>query len=147
MPIDDIDKWVEELQKEIDEEEIKRYNKYIVELFQNPKNWGKSKDEEISVGHAYEGSCGDTMQFFLKIRDNIIEKANFITDGCGATVAAGSQTTIMIEGKSLQYVERLETKDLDQKLGGLPDDHKHCAELAIRTLKRAIEKYKYQSQE
>ncbi len=147
MPIDDIDKWVEELQKEIDEEEIKRYNKYIVELFQNPKNWGKPKDEEISVGHAYEGSCGDTMQFFLKIRDNIIEKANFITDGCGATVAAGSQTTIMIEGKSLQYVERLETKDLDQKLGGLPDDHKHCAELAIRTLKRAIEKYKYQSQE
>ncbi|MFX0024636.1 MAG: iron-sulfur cluster assembly scaffold protein [Candidatus Hermodarchaeota archaeon] len=147
MPLDDIDKWVKELQKEIDEEEIKRYNKYIVELYQNPKNWGKPVDDQISVGHAYEGSCGDTMQFFLKVKDNIIEKANFITDGCGATVAAGSQATMMIEGKSLQYVESLQAKDLDDKLGGLPEDHKHCADLAIRTLKRAIEKYKYKNQE
>ena len=145
IPLDDIDKWVEEIQKEIDQEEAKRYNKYIVELYQNPKNWGKPKDEEISVGHAYEGFCGDTMQFFLKIENNIIQKANFITDGCGATVAAGSQTTIMIEGTSLQYVENLKPIDLDEKLGGLPDDHKHCAELAIRTLQRAIEKYKTQS--
>jgi nitrogen fixation NifU-like protein len=143
MPLDDLDKWVEEIQKEINEEEIKRYNKYIVELYQNPKNWGKPRDEEISTRHAYEGSCGDTMQFFLKIKDNIIEKANFITDGCGATVAAGSQITIMIEGKPIQYAESLEAIDLDKKLGGLPDDHKHCAELAIKTLHRAIEKYKY----
>ncbi|MFX1379961.1 MAG: iron-sulfur cluster assembly scaffold protein [Promethearchaeota archaeon] len=137
---------MEELQKEINEEEIKRYNRYIVELFQNPKNWGKLENSQISVSHAYEGSCGDTMQFFLKIKDNVIEKANFITDGCGATVAAGSQATMMIEGKSLQYVENLKSKDLDEKLGGLPDDHKHCAELAIRTLHRAVEKYKFQSQ-
>jgi nitrogen fixation NifU-like protein len=146
MPPNDIDKWVEEIQKEIDEEAIRRYNKYIVELYQNPKNWGKPKDEEISAGHVYEGPCGDTMQFFLKIENNTIERANFITDGCGATVAAGSQTTIMIEGKPLQYAEGLKSIDLDEKLGGLPDDHKHCAELAIRTLHRAIEKYKNKSQ-
>ncbi|MFX0040525.1 MAG: iron-sulfur cluster assembly scaffold protein [Candidatus Heimdallarchaeota archaeon] len=124
---------------------MKRYNKYVVQLFQNPKNWGKPDCNQISVEQAYEGTCGDTMQFFLKIRDNIIEKANFITDGCGATVAAGSQATMMIEGKSLEYVENLQSKDLNEKLGGLPDDHKHCAELAIRTLHRAIEKYKFKS--
>jgi nitrogen fixation NifU-like protein len=146
MPDDELDKWVEELQKEIIEEEIKRYNEYIVELLQNPKNWGKPSLEEISVWHAYEGSCGDTMQFFLKIKDNIIEKANYITDGCGATVAAGSQTTIMIEGKSLQNAENLKPVDIDNALGGLPDDHKHCAELAVRTFHRAIEKYKLQNQ-
>jgi nitrogen fixation NifU-like protein len=144
MPLDDIDKWVEDLQKEIIEEAIMRYNEYIVELIQNPKNWGKPKNDEISVWHAYEGPCGDTMQFFLKIKNDIIEKANFITDGCGATVAAGSQTTMMIEGKPLEFVENLKPIDIDKALGGLPDDHKHCAELAIRTLTRAIDKYKYQ---
>ncbi|NVM35013.1 MAG: iron-sulfur cluster assembly scaffold protein [Candidatus Lokiarchaeota archaeon] len=143
MP-DNLDKWVEEIQKEIIEEEIKRYNKYIVELLQNPKNWGKLKDEEISAWHAYEGSCGDTMQFFLKINKDIIEKANFITDGCGATVAAGSQTTILIEGQTLEFAEKLKPIDVENALGGLPDDHKHCAELAVKTLKRAIEKYKIQ---
>ncbi len=145
MPTDNLDKWVDEIQKEIIEEEIKRYNKYIVELIQNPKNWGKLKNEELSVWHAYEGSCGDTMQFFLKINDNIIEKANFITDGCGATVAAGSQTTMMIEGKTLDFAEKLKPIDVENALGGLPDDHKHCAELAITTMTHAIEKYKIQN--
>jgi len=147
MPADNLDKWVEEIQKEIIEEEIKRYNKYIVELIQNPKNWGKPNSSEISVWHAYEGSCGDTMQFFLKIENGIIKKVNFITDGCGATVAAGSQTTMMVEGKSLQYAENLQPNDIEEAIGGLPDDHKHCAELAATTLRRAIEKYKYQGQE
>ena len=86
-----------------------------------------------------------TDELYSLLNSNIIEKANFITDGCGATVAAGSQTTLMIEGKPLQYAENLKPIDLDKKLGGLPDDHKHCAELAIRTLQRAIEKYKTHS--
>ncbi|MFX1569169.1 MAG: iron-sulfur cluster assembly scaffold protein [Promethearchaeota archaeon] len=145
MTPDNLDRWVEEIQKEIIEEEIKRYNKYIVELFLNPKNWGKPPDEKISVWHAYEGSCGDTMQFFLKINEGIIKKANFITDGCGATVAAGSQMTIMVEGKTLEYAEKLKPIDIDNALRGLPDDHKHCAELAVTTIKRAIEKYKTQN--
>ena len=145
MSPDNLDRWVEEIQKEIIEEEIKRYNEYIVELFQNPKNWGKPPDEEISVWHAYEGSCGDTMQFFLKIKEGIIKKVNFVTDGCGATVAAGSQITMMIEGKSLEFAEKLKPIDIDNALKGLPNDHKHCAELAVTTIKRAIEKYKTQN--
>ncbi|MFX1589832.1 MAG: iron-sulfur cluster assembly scaffold protein [Promethearchaeota archaeon] len=142
MQIDNLDKWVEKIQQKIIEEEDKRYNKYIVKLFKNPKNWGKPKDEEVSVWHAYEGSCGDTMHFFLKIKEGIIEKANFITDGCGATIAAGSQTTMMIKGKTLEFAEKIKPIDIENALGGLPDDHKHCAELAIKTLTRAVEKYK-----
>jgi len=145
MPLDDLDKWVQDIQKEIIEEAIMQYNEYIVELIQNPKNWGKPKNDDISVWHAYEGPCGDTMHFFLKIENDIIEKAHFITDGCGATVAAGSQTTMMIEGKPLVYAESLKPIDIDNALGGLPNDHKHCAELAFKTLTRAIEKYRYKN--
>jgi len=141
MPKDYFDKLVEEIQEGINQEAIKKYNKHIVKLMQNPKNWGKPKSSEISVWHAYEGFCGDTMQFFLKIENNVIKKANFITDGCGATVAVGSQTTILIKGKSLEFIESLKPIDIDKALGGLPTDHKHCAELALKTLKYAIEKY------
>ncbi len=117
------------------------YNEYIVDLFQHPKNWGKLPEEEISVSQKYLGPCGDTMNFFLKIRDNVIEKAQFITDGCGASVATGSQTTLLIEGKTLIEAKNLKPSDIDQALRGLPDDHKHCAELAVRTLRRAIAQY------
>lgn len=143
MSEENFDEFVKKLQQEIIDQELKYYNEYVVNLFHNPKNWGKPPEEEITVWHAYEGPCGDTMQFFLKIKDNIIEKANFITDGCGATVAAGSQTTQMIEGKTLDFAESLVPEDIDKALKGLPEDHKHCAELSVRTLHRSIEKYKY----
>jgi len=110
---DDFDKFVEKLQQEIIDKEIKAFNKYVVDLFHNPKNWGIPPN--FTVSHSYKGPCNDTMEFFLTIKDGIIERANFFTDGCGATVATGSQTT---------------------------DDHKHCLELTVRTLKSLIEKYK-----
>ncbi|MCK4686903.1 MAG: iron-sulfur cluster assembly scaffold protein [Candidatus Lokiarchaeota archaeon] len=143
MSKDDFDEFVNKLQKEIIDKELKDYNERIVELYHNPINWGQPPEEEITETHAYEGPCGDTMQFFLKIKNNKIEKANFITDGCGATVACGSQTTMLIEGRSLEFAENLKSKDIEKALNGLPEDHKHCAELAKRTLRRLIEKYKY----
>jgi nitrogen fixation NifU-like protein len=142
MPSDNFDDFVENLQKEIIEKEKEEFNEYIVELFHNPKNWGKPLENEISVSQTYTGSCGDTMNYFLKIEGDIITKANFITDGCGASVATASQTTIMIEGKTLEYVENLSAEDIDHALNGLPDNHKHCADLSIRTLRKAIQKYK-----
>jgi len=142
MPSDNFDDFVENLQKEIIEKEKEEFNEYIVELFHNPKNWGKPLENEINVSQTYTGSCGDTMNYFLKIEGDIITKANFITDGCGASVATASQTTIMIEGKTLEYVENLSAEDIDHALNGLPDNHKHCADLSIRTLRKAIQKYK-----
>ncbi|HUW90668.1 MAG TPA: iron-sulfur cluster assembly scaffold protein [Candidatus Nanopelagicaceae bacterium] len=142
MPKDKFDEYVENLQEIILEEEIKEYNERIVKLYHDPKNWGKPSEDEINISKTYEGPCGDTMSFFLKINNNVIEKANFLTDGCGASVAAGCQTTLLIENKSLEDAEKLKPEDIDAALDGLPKDHKHCAELAIRTLKRAIDDYK-----
>ena len=78
---------------------------------------------------------------FLKIEKNIIKKVNFLTDGCGASVAAGCQATLLIENQSVDEAEKLEAEDIDNALNGLPEDHKHCAELAATTLRRAIDDY------
>jgi len=144
MTSNNFDDFVANLQKEIIEKEKEEFNDYIVELFHDPKNWGKPLENDITVSQTYTGPCGDTMYYFLKIKDDIITKANFITDGCGASVATACQTTLMIEGKTLKYVENLSPEDIDHALKGLPENHKHCAELSIRTLRKAIKKYKDQ---
>lgn len=141
MDKDSFDKYEGKLQKEIVKKELEVYNEYILDLSQNPRNCGKLPDKEISVSQSYIGPCGDTMRFFLKINDNIIEKANFISDGCKACIATASQTMLLIEGKPIDYAEKLNSEDIDKALKGLPEDHKHCTELAVRTLKRAIQKY------
>ncbi|MBY9015765.1 MAG: iron-sulfur cluster assembly scaffold protein [Candidatus Lokiarchaeota archaeon] len=142
MPKDeeDFDKFVEKLQKEIIDNEIHDFNEHIVNLYHNPKNWGKPAN--FTLSHSCKGEENDTMEFYLTIQDDIIKSANFFTDGCGATVAAGSQTTVLIEGKSLEYAESLKTEDIDLALNGLPEDHKHSLELAVNTLRNLIAKYK-----
>ena len=142
MGKEDFNKFVDQLQKELMQKELMDYNKTIVNLFHNPKNWGRLSENETSVSQSYKGPCGDTMQYFLSIDGNVIKKATFITDGCGASVATASQTTILITDRTLEYAEKLTPEDIDYALDGLPEDHKHCAELSIRTLKRAIAKYK-----
>jgi len=135
------DEFVQNLQNEILAKEIEDYNEYIVKLYHDPKYWGTIENDFV-IKEAYRGPCGDQMTYFLQIEDNMIKKARFTTDGCGATVAAGNQTMMMIEGKSINEAEKLTAEDIDTALRGLPASHKHCAELAICTLKRAIEKYK-----
>jgi len=142
MTKDSFNKHEDKLQKEIMKNEREVFNEYIVDLSHNPRNFGKLPDKEISVSQSYTGPCGDSMQFFLKINDNIIKKANFISDGCEACIATASQTMLLIEGKPIDYAEKLNPEDIDKALKGLPEDHKHCTELAARTLKRTIQKYK-----
>jgi len=134
------DKFVDKLQEEIIDKEIRDFNEHIVKLFHNPKNWGKPAN--FTISHSCKGEKKDTLEFYLTIQDDMIRSANFFTDGCGATVATGSQTTILIEGKSLEYAESLKNEDIDLALKGLPDDHKHSLELAVNTLRNLIEKYK-----
>lgn len=105
----------------------------------NPHNMGKLEDFN---GHAkITGPCGDTMDFWLKIQDNQIKKVSFITDGCAPSIASGSMTTCLVEGKSLEEVQSINQQDVLEALGGLPKDHEHCALLATNTLKAACEDY------
>ena len=137
---DDFDKFVEELQQEIIDNEINDFNKHIVNLSHKPINWGKPSS--FTVSQSYKGTHKDTMEFYLTIENGIIKKANFYTDGCGATVATGSQTTLLIEGETIEFAEKLKMEDIDLALHGLPADHKHSLELAVKTLKNLIVKYR-----
>lgn len=141
MKRNEFDEFVDNLQQEIIQKEIEDFNERIVELFQNPPNWGKPNSKDITVSSSYRGPCGDLMQFYLKIEDNKIKKINFVTDGCGASVAAGAQLTLLAEGRSIKDARKLAPKDIDVTLNNLPEDHKHCALLAIRSLNQALDNY------
>ena len=114
------------------------YLKCFVEIY--PKSESKV---EITISEERQGGPkGYFFGLYLKIENNIITKANFLTDGCGVMIATGSQTTILIKGHSIEFAEKLKGEDINSALMGLPNDEEHCLDLAIKTLKCAIEKYK-----
>ena len=81
------------------------------------------------------------MKIDLKISTNRISEARFWTDGCGASISCGSKLTKMIKGKTLQETKNFTSTNLLDSLGGLPSENRHCAVLAVDTLKACIKKY------
>ncbi|MFX1326258.1 MAG: iron-sulfur cluster assembly scaffold protein, partial [Promethearchaeota archaeon] len=101
MP-DEFEEFVNKLQKEIIDKEIEDHNEIIVNLCHYPQNWGKLSEDQITIFEERRGGPkGYFLGLYLNIENEKITKANFITDGCGVMVATGSQTTIMVEGKSI----------------------------------------------
>ncbi|MFX1498684.1 MAG: iron-sulfur cluster assembly scaffold protein [Promethearchaeota archaeon] len=140
-PKDNFDNFVEKLQQEINEKEIEDFNEQIVSLCRNPPNWGRPLNKEVTISHSGLDQHKNLIQFFLKIEGEKIIKANFITDGCGVTVAIASQITLLIEGKTLDFASNLRGKDIDKALKGLPKGHKQHANLIVKILKELIIKY------
>jgi nitrogen fixation NifU-like protein len=133
---DDFDRAMAELQQQVIEQARIYYSAKVVEEFYHPKNLGPM--EEPDARGRVLGPCGDTMEFYLRLDGGRIERAAFMTDGCGATVACGSMLTQMIEGVSLEEASAITAEALTAALDGLPEEHAHCAELAINTLQATI---------
>ena len=89
-----------------------------------------------------KGPCGDTMDFWLLIKNNRIDKISFTTDGCVSSRACGSMTCIMAQGKYLDEAFNISQEMVLDALGEFPESSAHCALLATNTLKAAIQEYK-----
>ena len=126
----------EELQELILADARNIYSETVIDHAMNPRNVGVMQDAE---GFArVTGPCGDTMEIWLKVDNDAIAGATFMTDGCGTSIASGSMVTEMTKGKSISEAQETTQRDVLDALGGLPDESKHCAVLATNTLKAAI---------
>jgi nitrogen fixation NifU-like protein len=118
---------------------LELYSEAVVEHSMNPRNMGEIEGAD---GFArVNGPCGDTMQLWLKLKGETIQKASFLTDGCGTSVASGSMVTELARGKKISQAQKISQQDVLDALGGLPEESEHCALLAADTLKAAIRDY------
>jgi nitrogen fixation NifU-like protein len=115
------------------------YSETVIDHAMNPRNAGIMQDAD---GFArVTGSCGDTMEIWLKVKNDAILGVSFMTDGCGPSIASGSIVTEMARGKTVDEAQRISQQDVLDALGGLPQESEHCALLAANTLRAAIRDY------
>jgi nitrogen fixation protein NifU and related proteins len=92
------------------------------------------------------GDCGDTVEFFLTVMDNIITQANFRADGCIHTNACCNTLVYLAERRSIEKAWEISPENIADFLASLPEDHLHCAELATGALYLALSNYQEQQQ-
>ena len=133
---DDIDEIVKRLQDAI----FTGYSQRLKDELFNAENIGtiESPDSHARI----TGVCGDTIEMFLSVEDERISDVKFITDGCGFTVACANYVARTVKRRSIEEALMIEPDDVDRYFEGLPEENKHCAKLAVMTLRALLEAYR-----
>ncbi|MFC1956817.1 iron-sulfur cluster assembly scaffold protein [Chloroflexota bacterium] len=130
---------MDQIQEMATEDARKTYSDIVIDHATNPRNLGGMDNAD---GFArITGPCGDTMEIWLRVKDNTIVEIKFMTDGCGTTLATGSMVTELTRAKTTVQALQISQQNFLDALGGLPDESKHCALLAANTLNAAIRNY------
>jgi nitrogen fixation NifU-like protein len=116
------------------------YSEKVMDHFSNPRNVGVIENPD-GYGKVGSPACGDIMEIFLKIDDDIIKEVKFRTFGCASAIATSSISTEMIMGKNVKEALELTNKAVAEALDGLPPAKMHCSVLAEEAIKAAIEDY------
>ncbi len=136
---DPFDDFVEQLQDEIDQETLQTFGEVAYQRWKNPLYMQVIPTPD---GHAREtGSCGDSIEIYLKLENGRVCDAGFQTDGCGPSAVCGSYAAQMAIGKTPLEIAEVKGEDILAELGGLPSEHEHCAYLAVAALQSAVEDY------
>ena len=108
--------------------------------FKNPRNVGEIENAD-GVGTVGNAKCGDIMQMFIKVENNIIVDVKFKTFGCGAAIATSSMATELVKGKTIEEALALTNSAVVEALEGLPPVKVHCSVLAEEAIKAAVADY------
>ena len=136
---DRFDHFVEKLQDQIFEETRKEYGEVAYQRWQNPLYIGIMKDPDVHASN--KGTCGDTIDIFLKFENGHVKEASFVTDGCGSSMVCGSFAAEMSLEKDPEQLFEITGETILDKLEKFPKDDEHCAFLAAETLHKAANDY------
>ena len=139
---DDLDSFVEDLQSQIFEETKAAYGDVGFERWRKPLFMGRIENPD-GYGRI-KGSCGDTMEVFLKFENDRVKKASFQTDGCGTSTMCGSFAAELAIGKEPDELTDITGETIINILGTMPEEDRHCAFLAAETLQDALNDYMVQ---
>lgn len=117
------------------------YSDEVMDHFLNPRNVGELDDPD-GVGRVGNPTCGDIMEFQIKVKDDRVADVKFRTFGCGAAIAVSSMVSEMAKGKTLDDAMKITNKMVAKQLGGLPKNKLHCSNLGADALHKAIENYR-----
>jgi len=116
------------------------YSETVIDHWLRPRNFGQMTNYD-GCSDKYTGPCGDSMWFWIRVNDDIIQKASYVSDICIGSITSGSMLSEMVAGLDIGSVLRLSDNDVLKALGGLPEQYVHCAQLAKDTLGIAIRNY------
>lgn len=88
------------------------------------------------------GVCGDTVEIFIKIEEDIIQAIFYDINGCLNTNACANAVIVLGEGKKVEQAwEEITPETVIEFLETLPSEDSHCAELSVGAFYLALSNF------
>ncbi len=82
------------------------YQQVILDHNKNPKNFGKIAAANRTA-EGYNPLCGDRIDLFLHVEDDVIKDISFQGNGCAISKSSASVMTTVLKGKPVAEAEQL----------------------------------------
>lgn len=82
------------------------YQQVILDHNKNPRNFGVLEPHNRHA-EGHNPLCGDQLDLYLMVEDNIIKDVKFNGSGCAISKASASIMTTLLKGKSCEDVQRM----------------------------------------
>lgn len=116
------------------------YREYIIELYKNPRNFGKMDEPDLSAS-MNNPSCGDSITLYIRLKEGRVESATFSGQGCAISQASASLLTDFLKGKTEGELRKISREDvlalLKIDLSKNPT-RMRCALLPLDALRKAL---------
>lgn len=116
------------------------YKEEVMDHYEHPRNQGEIEYPD-KQGKDSNASCGDMIQFQLKIEDGKIVEAKWKGIGCAITTAAASKLSEYLQGQTLQDLRKMSDEELLKKGVGFevnPGRIK-CLMLPVKVVRKLLE--------
>ena len=116
------------------------YREEVMDHYEHPRNLGEIIGEDVLSEKDSNASCGDMVQFYLKIKDEVIIEVKWKGIGCAITTASASKLSEYLQGQALKDVQNMSEEELTQKGIGFevnPGRIK-CLMLPVKVVKKLV---------
>jgi nitrogen fixation NifU-like protein len=122
-------------------QEAVHYSDTVIEHFNHPRNAGEMTDASVDY-FVTNPISGDSIRLYLKINDDRIDRASFLTTGGPASIATASMATELVTGRTLDEAAAITRQELVEAVGGLPASKIQCSVIAAAAIRNAVAKWR-----
>ena len=134
-----LDEFVNQLQEQIFDEAREAFGEKGFHRWRNPRYNGRMADPDARA--RLTGSCGDTMEIYLKFDKGRVADASYFTDGCASSGICGSFASELAIGRDPDGLAEITGDAVLETIGRLPPEDRHCADLAAEAVGAALDDY------
>ena len=116
------------------------YKEEVMDHYEHPRNQGELLGSDVLSERDSNASCGDMVQFYLKIKDGKVVEVKWKGIGCAITTASASKLSEYLQGQTLQELRKMSEDELLTKGVGFEVNpgRMKCLMLPIKVVKKLL---------